>query len=948
VLPPGFTDSLVTSLSVPTALAFTPDGRLLLTTQSGTLRVYSGGALLGPPALDLAAWVCTNSERGLLGVSVDPAFATNNFIYLYYTRRTGSTCSNGNKVNRVSRFVLPGSNSIDPASEVVLVDNIPSPGGTHNGGDLHFGKDDNLYIAIGDGGCDYLNTSNCGAANDAARDQNVLLGKILRITRDGGIPPDNPFQGSNSARCNGTGITDPGKTCRETFAWGLRNPFRIAFDPNATGTRFHVNDVGQNTWEEIDLGQSGADYGWSIREGPCVKGSTSNCGPPPAGMTNPIHWYGHASGCSAITGGAFVPSGIWPADYDGDYLYADYVCGKIFRVDASGGGGSPATEFVTALGSDSAVAMVFGPLGSSQALYYTTYAGGGQVRRIAFVGTANGAPTAAATANPTSGPAPLTVQFNGGGSSDPDGDALSYAWDLDGDGAFDDSTSVSPSFTYAQGGSYTAGLRVNDGRGGTDTDSVVISVGNTAPVPTIEVPAADARFRAGETVTLRGSATDAEDGSLPESSLRWEVLRHHGTSHTHPWLQPTSGNDIPITTPGPEDWATASTSFLEIRLTATDSQNASTTTSRRLDPRLVDLTFVTDPPGLQVLAAGETLAGPRTVTSWEGFTFPVEAPAQTDGAGRRWQFASWSDGGGATHSITTPASPATYTARFAEVPRARVGADFDGDGKTDFGVYRPSSGQWWVVGSGTPVPMRNWGVSTDVPVPADYDGDRNADAAVWRPANGTWYVLGSGTPVGPRQWGVQGDSPVPADYDGDGKADFAIFRPGTGQWFVVGSASLVPVRTWGVSTDVPVPGDYDGDGKADMAVWRPANGTWYVVGSRTPVPARQWGLRGDIPVAEDYDADGKTDFAVFRPSTGQWYVVGSSNPVPVRSWGVASDRPVAGDYDGDAKADPAVWRPGNGTWYVLGSGSASRTRQWGVSGDVPLPLPAAVRRIFFP
>src|SRR5262249_45700585 len=150
-------------------------------------------------------------------------------------------------------------------------------------------------------------------------------------TVDGGIPPDNPFVGPGTARCNTTGVTTPGLVCQETYAWGLRNPFRFAMDPNAPGTRLFIDDVGQDTWEEIDRGQPGADYGWNVREGHCATASTTDCGPPPAGMTNPIYDYSHAAGCTAITGGAFVPNGLWPSEYDDTYLFDDYVCGKIFQ-----------------------------------------------------------------------------------------------------------------------------------------------------------------------------------------------------------------------------------------------------------------------------------------------------------------------------------------------------------------------------------------------------------------------------------------------------------------------------------------------------------------------------------------------------------------------------------------------------------------------------------------
>ena len=390
VLPSNFNDQLVASLSQPTALAFTPDGRLLITTQPGTLRVYENGALLPTSALNISANICANSERGLLGVAVDPDFAnpTNHFIYLYYTFKKFGVCDTSGMntpVNRVSRFVLGNNNVVDPASETVLIDNIPSPAGNHNGGDLQFGNDGFLYASVGDGGCDYAGDSGCAAANDATRDQFVLVGKVLRITGDGAIPPTNPFQGPGTARCNVTGITSPANKCQETFAWGFRNPFRIAFDPNTSGTRFFINDVGQATWEEIDLGQAGADYGWNVREGPCATGSTTNCGAPPPGMTNPIAWYGHTGGCNAITGGAFVPPGAWPSTYTDVYLYADLGCGTISELRPLSGGGYSQGQFGSNFGANSLVALTFGPSSSGQALYYITYnAPGHQVRRITY------------------------------------------------------------------------------------------------------------------------------------------------------------------------------------------------------------------------------------------------------------------------------------------------------------------------------------------------------------------------------------------------------------------------------------------------------------------------------------------------------------------------------------------------------------------------------------
>jgi glucose/arabinose dehydrogenase len=164
-LPAGFQDTLIASVAAPTALAFAPDGRLLITTQAGQLRVVQNETLLATSALNLSASICTNSERGLLGVAVDPAFASNRFVYLFYTFKKFGVCEQNtarSPVNRVARFVLPASNVIDRTTEVVLVDNIPSPNGNHNAGDLHFGKDGFLYVTTGDGGCDYAGDSGCG------------------------------------------------------------------------------------------------------------------------------------------------------------------------------------------------------------------------------------------------------------------------------------------------------------------------------------------------------------------------------------------------------------------------------------------------------------------------------------------------------------------------------------------------------------------------------------------------------------------------------------------------------------------------------------------------------------------------------------------------------------------------------------------------------------------
>jgi glucose/arabinose dehydrogenase len=677
-VPPGFTDSLFVTAPAPTAVAFTPDGTMLVTSQNGTLRVFdASGTLLGSQALP-PTQICTNSERGLLGVAVDPDYSVNRYLYLFYTRRKpGGDCSTSSPitpltaVNRVSRFELADDDVLDLSSEVVLIDEMPSPGGNHNGGNLAFDRDGYLYVSIGDGGCDYAG-GGCGGANDASRDENVLTGKLLRVavSPDGStsIPAANPFQGPDSERCALTGRTITlGKVrCQETFAWGLRNPFRFAVDPNGTGTSLLIDDVGQSSREEIDLGQAGADYGWNCKEGTLVTGA---CASVPPGVVDPIFEYRGAvpgttaTGCASITGGAFVPDGIWPAEYDGAYLFADYVCGWIFHL--SGSGPFSASDFATNLGNSSATSLTFGPFGTTQALYYTTYAGGGQVRRIAYALPGNNPPTAVASGSPLTGPVPLTVTFSAAGSSDPDaGDVLTYFWTF-GDGSPEVvTTSLGVTHTYVAAGSFVAALRVRDDKLAFSTPAtLLVQPGNTPPVAAIQSPEAGATFAAGETVTLTGTGTDAQDGPLPASRLSWTVLLHHDT-HVHPFLGPAEGNNIAFIAPAPEDLLAATNSYLEVQLTATDFSGAAGTVTRDLLPRKVDITFATSPPGLEVTVNGFSLTAPQTVTSWEDWLLRATAPSSQTSGGGVYVFSSWSSGSGNPVSITTPSAPATYTATY--------------------------------------------------------------------------------------------------------------------------------------------------------------------------------------------------------------------------------------------------------------------------------------------
>lgn len=342
-LPPGFVEAQFGSNvgSSPTAMAFAPDGRLFVCRQGGELRVIKNGALLATPFVTLP--VTSGGERGLLGVAFEPNFAANQFVYLYYTTSTAPIH------NRISRFTASGDLAV-AGSETVLMDldNLSSAT-NHNGGAIHFGPDGKLYVAVGE---------NANAAN--AQTLNNRLGKILRINTDGTIPSDNPF--FNTA----TGAN------RAIWALGLRNPFTFGFQPG-TGRMF-INDVGQNSWEEINDGIAGSNYGWPNCEG--------NCSPSNANFRDPLFQYGHGTGSTtgcAIVGAAFYNPAVnqFPSSYIGKYFFGDLCSGWIRVFDPSTG---TASAFAT--GVSTLVDLQVGPDGC---LYYLAQGNGGQVFRISAV-----------------------------------------------------------------------------------------------------------------------------------------------------------------------------------------------------------------------------------------------------------------------------------------------------------------------------------------------------------------------------------------------------------------------------------------------------------------------------------------------------------------------------------------------------------------------------------
>jgi PKD repeat protein len=374
------------------------------------------------------------------------------------------------------------------------------------------------------------------------------------------------------------------------------------------------------------------------------------------------------TGGSSVTGVAFYQGGSYPATYNGALFFADHTRNEIWAMVPGTNGLPDPSRLQSFVGVDAnggaaghPVDLKTGPGGD---LFYVDM-DDGTVHRITYT-AANQPPTARITANPTNGPVPLTVSFDGSGSSDPEGAPLSYSWDLDGDGTFGDATGATASYTYTAAGVYHPSLRVTDGQGAGDTASVSVTAGNTAPTAAIDSPASSLTWKVGDTINFSGHASDAQDGTLPASALSWSLIMHHcftpSDCHTH-LLQTQSGvAGGSVTAPDH-----AYPCWLELQLTATDSGGLTSTTSVRLDPKTVVLTFKTNPGGLVVSDLGvneETRSTPFSVTAVVGSANSVSAPSPQPFNKFSYNFVSWSDGGPQSHTITAPAVNTTYTATY--------------------------------------------------------------------------------------------------------------------------------------------------------------------------------------------------------------------------------------------------------------------------------------------
>ncbi|WP_433336131.1 PQQ-dependent sugar dehydrogenase [Spirillospora sp. CA-294931] len=718
VLPANFQEKTVfTGLTMPTSVGFSPDGRVFVAEKSGIVKVFDSFAdTTATVYADLRPQTFNGWDRGLLGMALHPNFPADPRLYVSYTYNgvmggsfpkwpsadgTNDNCPDPPGANNFGCVVAGRVSVLTPAvqaraagpvSEQVLLEDYCQQFSSHSVGALAFGKDGMLYASGGDGAsfgyADYGQKDNaCGdppkpagtplaapaAEGGALRSQDrrtpadptTLDGTIARLDPDTGL----------AAAGNPTATGD--ENARRIVAYGLRNPYRFTMRPGTNEA--WVGDVGYTTWEEINRVWSPTtevrNFGW-----PCKESGGRTPGYDAADLTicenlytensaiSPRYAYNHANkivagencgtGSSSISGLSFYAGTVYPAQYRNALFFTDYARKCVWAMKPGADGLPDNTKIETfASASGSVVELKAGPGGD----IFAVDIAGGRIVRYVYNG-ANNPPVAAIRTDVTSGPLPLTVAFDGTTSSDADGNVpLAYAWDLDGDGAYDDSTDGQVSATFQTRGRHTVGLRVTDTRGAADTATTVVTAGSTPPVATIESPSAGTTWKVGDRIAFSGRADDGEDGALAGDSLSWQTIMHHCPSscHTHT-ISGQNGTSGEFTAPDHEY-----PSWIELRLTVTDSDGLTDTKSVELHPRTSTVTLASDPPGVPLTLLETTKAAPFTGTVIAGSAVSVSAPTRTQLLGNRaYEFAGWSDGGAATHNVTAAESDVQLTATY--------------------------------------------------------------------------------------------------------------------------------------------------------------------------------------------------------------------------------------------------------------------------------------------
>jgi len=610
-VPAGFTKTLLAQgLKNPSTFAFAANGDIYIGEKPGDIVIYRNGAVMATPVVSLIT--DSGGEKGLLGIALDPNFATNGYLYISYT-----TLDEHAQLSRLT--VVNGIAS--QASEKIIMRGNQLQNVHHSANDLKIGPDGKLWWSVGDN------------VPDISNGQTLvnIYGKMLRFNLDGTVPSDNPF------------VNIPGAV-PSIYAYGLRNPFRFTFLPNGKAM---TEDTGSNYWEEMNTIQSGGNYGWDFFEG--------NCGS--CGYINPAYAYGHAPIDGAASAIAAYSGSVFPSQYNHVVFFGDYNRRDIEAVTFDP---TYTTEISDTIFDNSAGTIANLAEGPDGNLYYVSIFEG-TFTKISATGPF--APTATASASPNASLAAQAVTFSSAGSNDPYGKPLSYAWDF-GDGTAV-STAANPTHTFTKNGTYAATLTVNNGsQTGTTTTSVVI--GHTPPTASISAPAT---YNAGAIVAFSGTATDENNTTLPASAYTWQVdfisngvaQPFYSAEVAHPFSGPLKG-----VTSGtfqiPTDPSNTAGTLYRVTMTVVDAQGIATVSTRDIQPNLTTWTVNTNVSGAAFVVDGTWHTSTYTTQDVVGVTHVLASlPTQTIGA-QRYRFHGWSDGSSLADTFTTTAANQSFTA----------------------------------------------------------------------------------------------------------------------------------------------------------------------------------------------------------------------------------------------------------------------------------------------